>query len=167
MKLRNSVNGNVPFEGDRTFRWQAIPANAKILSAVATVTPVDSKLSDDPFTELLSFRNGTGDFGATRVNGTASGLPWVEVDLHSRRTLAAVTGSFGTVIADKGGCTLQVDVGGGTYVEINQNGAFRTPSDPPATSFFILAGSATDLPGLTVAKLKVTSRTAAAPSLQR
>jgi len=69
MKLRNSVNGNVPFEGDRTFRWQAIPANAKVLSAVATITPVDSALGS-PFAELLNFKEGTGDFGATKADGT-------------------------------------------------------------------------------------------------
>ena len=65
MKLRNSVGGNAPFEGDLTFRWQTIPANAKILRATATVTPVDSRLGA-PFTELLRFTNGTGDFGATK-----------------------------------------------------------------------------------------------------
>lgn len=165
MKLRNSVNGNAPFEGDRTFRWKAIPANAKILSAIATVTPVDSKLGG-PFLELLSFRDGAGDFGATKADGTAPGNPWVEVDFHSRRTLAGMTGSFGTITTGPagGGSVLQVDVGGGTYVEINQNGAFRTPSDPP-DSFFRVGGSAADLPGLTVAKLKVTSATSFAPRL--
>lgn len=162
MKLRNSVGGNAPFEGDLTFRWRTIPANAKIVKATATVRPVDSKLGG-PFTELLRFTNGTGDFGATRAEGTSSGNPWIEVDLHSRRTLARVTGTFGDAgVNNTGACSLQVDVGGGTYVEINQNGAFRTPSDPPTASF-TLAGSASDLPGLTVAKLKATSRTAARP----
>ncbi|HXQ69551.1 MAG TPA: hypothetical protein VN844_03660, partial [Pyrinomonadaceae bacterium] len=116
MKLRNSVNGKLPFEGDRTFRWKAIPANAKILSATATVTPVDSKLGG-PFLELLSFRDGTGDFGATKAGGTSPGNPWVEVDFHSRRTLAGMTGSFGTITTGPppgGGSVLQVDVGGGT-----------------------------------------------------
>lgn len=166
MKLRNSVNGNTPFEGDRIFRWQAIPANAKILSATAIVTPVDSKLGG-PFLELLTFRNGTGDFGATKADGTAPGNPWVEVDFHRRRTLAGMTGNFGTIVANPlnpGGCVLQVDVGGGTYVEINQNGAFRTPSDPP-DSFFRVGGGAADLPGLTVAKLKATSSDAVRPVL--
>src|SRR5258706_1533335 len=118
MKLRNSVNGNVPFEGDRTFRWQAIPAKAKVLSAVATITPVEST-PDRPFAELLTFRDGTGDFGATKADGSASNLPWVEVDFHKRRTLARVTGDFGIIAGPNGGCTLQVDVGCGTYVEIN------------------------------------------------
>ena len=163
MKLRNSVNGNVPFEGDRTFRWQAIPANAKVLSAVATITPIEST-PGSPFAELLTFKDGTGDFGATKADGSASNLPWVEVDFHKRRTLARVTGDFGVISGPNGGCTLQVDVGGGTYVEINPNGAFKTPNDPP-NSFFPLSGDAADLPGLTVAKLKATSRTATRPIL--
>jgi DNA-binding beta-propeller fold protein YncE/predicted flap endonuclease-1-like 5' DNA nuclease len=156
MKLRNTVNGNAPFEGDLTFRWQTIPANAKILKATATVTPVDSKLGG-PFTELLRFTNGTGDFGATRTSGTTLGRRWVEVDFHTRRTLARMTGNFGTILNEAGGCELQVDVGGGTYVELNQNGAFRTPSDPP-NSFFRVGGNSADLPGLTVAKLKASTR---------
>jgi DNA-binding beta-propeller fold protein YncE len=161
MKLRNSVGGNAPFEGDLIFRWQTIPANAKIVKATATVTPIDSKLGG-PFTELLRFTNGTGDFGATKATGTTVDRSWVEVDFHSRRTLAGMTGSFGNLADAGGGCELQVDVGGGTYVELNQNGAFRTPSDP-ATSLFRVGGTATDLPGLTVAKLKATTKGAGAP----
>lgn len=164
MKLRNSVNGNVAFEGDRTFRWRAIPANAKVLSAIAKITPVEST-PGNAFLELLTFKDGSGDFGATKADGTAANRPWVEVDFHKRRTLARVTGEFGVITSpDVGGCTLQVDVGGGTYVEINPNGAFKTPNDPP-NSFFTLGGNAADLPGLTVAKLKATSRTATPPLL--
>lgn len=156
MKLRDSFNDDAPFEGDRALRWRSIPANARIVSATAIVTPVDAGLGS-PFTEVLRFKDGTGEFGATKSEGPASGISWVEVDFHSRRTLAGVVGSFGTVSGSTGGSILQVDVGGGTYVEINQNGAFRTPSDPPE-SFFTLAGNTTALPGLTVAKLKVTNR---------
>jgi DNA-binding beta-propeller fold protein YncE len=152
MKLLNSVNGNVPFEGDRTFRWQAIPANAKVLSATATVTPVDSGL-DGPFVEVLDFSPAAINFGATRSSGGVriagappTDLAWVEVDFHTRRTIAGVTGSFN-------GATLQVDVGGGTYVEINRAGAFKTPSD---ASDFSLTGASLSVPGLTVAKLKLT-----------
>ncbi|MGZ5482043.1 MAG: helix-hairpin-helix domain-containing protein [Pyrinomonadaceae bacterium] len=164
MKLRNSVNGNVAFEGDRTFKWRAIPANAKVLSAIAKITPVEST-PGNAFLELLTFKDGSGDFGATKADGTAANRPWVEVDFHKRRTLARVTGEFGAITSpDVGGCTLQVDVGGGTYVEINPNGAFKTPNDPP-NSFFTLEGNAADLPGLTVAKLKATSRTATPPLL--
>ncbi len=161
MKLRDSFNGDAAFEGDRALRWRSIPANARIVSATATVTPVDAKLGGGPFTEILRFKDGVGEFGATKAEGPASGISWVEVDFHNRRTLAGVVGSFGAISSitggSIGGSALQVDVGGGTYVEVNQNGAFRTPSDPP-DSFFLLAGDAAALPGLTVAKLKVTNR---------
>lgn len=156
MKLRDSFNGDAPFEGDRALRWRSIPANARIVSATAIVTPIDAKLGS-PFTEVIRFKDGTGEFGATKSAGSASGIPWVEVDLHNRRTLAGVVGSFGTIAGSNGGSILQIDVGGGTYVEINQNGAFRTPSNPP-DSFFLIGGNTAALPGLTVAKLKLTNR---------
>lgn len=159
MRLRDSVDGDTRFEGDRALRWRSIPANARIVSAKATVKPIDAGLGS-PFAEPLSFNGGTGDFGATRVQGTATlaGTPaqvsWVEVDFHNRRTLASVTGGF----ADT---SLQVDVGGGTYVEINTNGAFRTPGDP----LLKLTGNSAALPALTVAKLKLTNTTVNPPSL--
>src|SRR5215510_4302700 len=155
MKLRNSVNGNVPFEGDRVFRWRTIPANAKILSAIATVTPVESQLSGS-FIESLDFAPSSVNFGAT-VTSAVNPVPlptdptvaWTEVDFHTRRTLAGVIGNFNST-------KLQVDVGGGTYVEINKNGAFETPSDA-AGDLFVLSGSPAPLPGLTVSKLKLTN----------
>lgn len=158
MKLRNSVNGNVPFEGDRVFRWRTIPANAKILSAVATVTPVESQLSGS-FIESLDFTPSALNFGATRTTAlnppppAAPTIAWVEVDFHGRRTLAGVVGNFNAT-------NLQVDVGGGTYVEINKNGAFKTPSDA-AGDLFVLTGSSAALPGLTVSKMKLTNTGAA------
>lgn len=158
MKLRNSVNGNVPFEGDRVFRWRTIPANAKILSAIATVTPVESELTGS-FIESLDFAPSSVNFGATvttAVNPQVSPtMAWVEVDFHGRRTLSAVVGNFN-------GTNLQVDVGGGTYVEINKNGAFKTPSDA-ATDLFVLDGSPTSLPGLTVSKVKFTNTVIGSP----
>src|SRR5262249_22334857 len=162
MKLRESFDDKSRFEGDRALRWRSIPANARIVSAKATVTPIDAGLGS-PFAEPLSFSDGAGEFGATKTQGSvapiqATAIAWVEVDFHQRRTLARVTGSFSNT-------TLQVDVGGGTYVEINQNGAFRTPSD---TTLLQLTGTTAALPGLTVAKLKLTNSGnvgVAAPSL--
>jgi DNA-binding beta-propeller fold protein YncE len=165
MKLHNSVNGNVPFEGDRVFRWRTIPANAKILSAIATVTPVESQLIGS-FIEELDFTPSSVNFGATLTTAVnpppAPATPtvaWIEVDFHARRTLAGVVGNFNNT-------NLQVDVGGGTYVEINKNGAFKTPSDA-AGDLFVLSGSPAPLPGLTVSKLKLTNAgvNPAAPSL--
>lgn len=162
MKLRNSVNGNVPFEGNRVFRWRTIPANAKILSAIATVTPLESQFTGS-FIESLDFTPSSVNFGATQT--TASNAPaapaittaWVEVDFHARRTLAGVVGVFNAT-------NLQVDVGGGTYVEINKTGAFKTPSDA-AEDLFVIDGRSASLPGLTVSKLKLTNKTAVAPKL--
>src|SRR5829696_7236906 len=167
MKLRNSVNGNVPFEGDRVFRWRTIPANAKITSAIATVTPVESQLTGS-FIESLDFTPSSLNFGATQTTAlnppNAATTAWVEVDFHGRRTLAGVVGNFN----GPGGTKLQVDVGGGTYVEINRNGAFKTPSDA-ATDLFALSGTSAPLPGLTVSKFKLTNTavvgTVSAPGL--
>ena len=166
MKLRNSVNGNVPFEGNRVFRWRTIPANAKIMSAIATVTPVESQLSGS-FIESLDFSPSSNNFGAIRTTASnpspmpttppATATAWVEVDFHARRTLASVVGDFT-------GTNLQVDVGGGTYVEVNKTGAFKTPSDA-AGDLFVLGGNSVPLPGLTVSKLKLTRTGAAAATL--
>src|SRR5215212_702584 len=161
MKLRNSVNGNVPFEGDRIFRWRTIPANAKIISAIAIVTPVESNLGGS-FIESLDFNPSSVNFGATKT--TASNPPalpttaWVEVDFHGRRTLASAIGNFANT-------SLQVDVGGGTYVEINKTGAFKTPSDDSPDDLFVLTGPSAALPGLTVSKLKLTNAAVSAPGL--
>lgn len=150
MKLRDSFASNERFEGDRVLRWRTIPANAKIVSARATLTPIDGGLGI-PFAEVLNF-NGRGEFGATKIAVTTGAVTthWLEVDFHARRTLVSVAGRFSNA-------ALQVDVGGGTYVEINQAGAFRTPADTAATARFPIDGSTVSLPGLRVAKLKITN----------
>lgn len=151
MILRDSFDDRSRFEGDRALRWRSIPANARIISAKVTVTPLDAHLGR-AFGEVLSFDGGASDFGATRTVAAASAkkMAWVEVDFHTRRTLASAAGTFNQT-------TLQVDVGGGTYVEINKVGAFKTPSDVPPNDLFHLDGASSPLPGLTVAKLKLTN----------
>lgn len=144
MKLRDSFDGNGRFEGNRALRWRSIPADARIVSARATVTPIDAN-QGGPFAERLSFNDGVGEQGATKVlAGT-----WVEVDFHARRTLARVVGSH------LNPTTLQVDLGGGAYVEINKAGALKTP-DPPPNNFFTLTDDSSPLPALTVTKFKLT-----------
>ncbi len=158
MKLRDTFDGIDRFEGDRVLRWRSIPAEARIVSAKATITPIDAKLGG-PFAELLSFSGRAGEFGATISNGR-NGAPttaWLEVDFHARRTLASLRGAFNHT-------TLQVDVGGGTYVEINQVGAFKTPSDTGPAAVFPIDGQGAALPGLTVAKIKVTNRSDPLPA---
>jgi len=158
MKLHETLEGTDRFEGDRVLRWRSIPAEARIVSAKATITPIDARLSG-PFAEPLSFSGAAGEFGATVSRGRNGAVTtaWLEVDFHARRTLSSIRGSFSNT-------TLQVDVGGGTYVEINQIGAFRTPSDTGAAAIFPITGSAASLPGLKVAKVKITNSSAPAAS---
>src|SRR5258706_1195448 len=162
MKLRDTFDGIDRFEGDRVLRWRSIPAEARIVSAKATITPIDAKLGG-PFAEPLNFNGRAGEFGATISKGrngpptTAPTTGWLEVDFHARSTLAGIRGRFSHT-------TLQVDVGGGTYVEINQAGAFKTPSDNGDAAVFPIDGQGAALPGLTVAKIKATNRSAPAPA---
>jgi DNA-binding beta-propeller fold protein YncE/predicted flap endonuclease-1-like 5' DNA nuclease len=147
------------FQGDRTLLLQSIPANASIEKATATITPVDPSAGTDPFAETINFSGNSGDLGATQtqVTGTPS---WAEVDFHARRTLATVEGTgFDAAI----GAALQVDVGAGIYVEINDAGAFRAPA--PGNNPFLVKTSPAPLPPLTVTRMKLTQN--AAPKITR
>jgi DNA-binding beta-propeller fold protein YncE len=151
------------FQGDRILVLQSIPANASIRSATATITPVDSSSGTDPFAETINFSGNSGDLGATQtqVTGQQPGsLSWVEVDFHARRTLATVEG---TGFDETNGAALQVDVGAGIYVEINDAGAFRAPA--PGNNPFLVRKSPTPLPPLTVTRMKLTQSTA--PNITR
>jgi hypothetical protein len=150
MKLRDIFDDNGRFEGDRLLHWRSIPANARIVSARATVRPVEV-LTGSAFAESLSF-NGVGEFGATKTKGSLGAVTssWIEIDFHTRRTLARLAGNFLNA-------TLQVDVGGGTYVEINRAGAFRTPSDTSPAHLFPISGPSIILPALKVAKFKISN----------
>ena len=68
MKITESFDGSDRFEGDRVLRWRSIPAEARIVSAKATITPIDAKLGG-PFAEPLNFNGRAGEFGATISNG--------------------------------------------------------------------------------------------------
>ena len=105
------IGGVAPFQGDRTLTLRSIPANARIVKATATVTPLA-----DPFTQVISFADGQ-TFGATK----SPPGDWVEVDFHARRTLVSVAGSGLTNIS------LQADFGGGVYVDISETGAVKGP----------------------------------------
>lgn len=145
MKLNDRYDGsNDPFQGDRVLHLSGLPVGACIQTATAIVTPVSTGEGIEPFVETIRFNDGIGDWGATKTQVRDR---WVEVDFHSRRTLARVRG------ANLQGATLQVDLGG-AFVEINENGGIKTPSDPDP---FTLE-NATDepLPGLSVVKLKLT-----------
>lgn len=136
------LGGETPFEGDRTLFWRSLPANARVTKASVKLTPAQSA-TGELFEEIITFTNGQGDWGATKITDT----DFVEVDFHKRRTLARVgTGAVGA--------NLQVDVGGGLYVEINDKGAIRAPGD---TLFKVPADG--KLPGLVVTKFKLTAST--------
>ncbi len=140
MKLSEKHRGNNdPFEGDRTVHLRSLPADARVIKAHLTLTPVAAP-DGSKFTEVVNFTASEGDLGATKVTGTG----FVEVDFHARRTLAGVAGSNVT------GASLQVDMGG-AYAEINERGAMKAPGD---TLFSVPADGT--LPGLTVSKFKLT-----------
>src|ERR1700675_2329474 len=118
MRLRDRYDGgDAPSRGDRVLWLRSLPASARILRATATITPLDPSAGRDPFAETILFRGASGDWGATKTTTP----DWVEVDVHGRQTLAAVSGT------NLVGTTLQVDLGGGAYVEVNPTGAFRAP----------------------------------------
>src|SRR5262249_33065894 len=128
-----------------------IPANARIQKATATITPVDTSAGTDPFAEIITFNGNSGDLGTTKTQVTGKSS-WVDVDFHARRTLAALEGTG----FDAAGAALQVDVGPGIYVEINDAGAFRAPA--PANNPFLVNSSPSPfpLPPLTVTRMKLT-----------
>ena len=160
MNLNASFPGEtIRFEGHRTVVLRQLPAGAQIQSARVTVTPkAPPGAPDRLFEEVLVFPAGgpLGDFGMTRV-ATAGA---VEVDFHARRTLATVQGANITPGNGVGaGAVLLVDLGGGVFMPIAQNGALATPdnTDP----FNVPAGGA--LPGLTVAKFRLQAAAVAEP----
>ncbi|HEX5331183.1 MAG TPA: helix-hairpin-helix domain-containing protein [Cellulomonas sp.] len=132
------AGGQLPFERDQRLVLRRLPVGAVVTRAVLTLTPV----STDPtgrFLETLTFRagSGAGDRGATKVVTTAA----VEIDLHARRRLAALTGS-GLV-----GSPLLVDIGGG-FLGVDTLGGFSGGAPMTLTN-------AADLPGLTVTGLRM------------
>lgn len=146
MILEDRFTGkDILFQGDRSLSLRRIPAGAKITKAQATIIPVNSSGSIGPSEDLVFFNNvtqGTNGETLTQVSQTPG---WVEVDFHRRVTLISISGSH---FDD---ATLQVDIGGGTFIEVNENGAFMGTGDP-----FTLDGDFHWLPGLTVNRIKLT-----------
>lgn len=146
MKLTDRYDGSgSPFEGDRTLVWRSLPANARITKASVKLRPVQ-RPTGELFEEIIAFTNGQGDWGVTKTKGG----DFVEVNFHARRTLASVIGNNITeVVVGTPRSNLQVDLGGGVYVEINDKGALRSPND----ALFSLKSDG-KLPSLTVNKFK-------------
>src|SRR4051812_5834719 len=111
------VGGADPFEGDRTLWLRALPNNAQVMSATMQITPRSDPATKAMFVETIRFTDPP-TWGATTVAGGGA----AEVDFHNRRTLNSVTGAVGAV--------LLVDFGG-TFLEINEHGAIKGPTDNP------------------------------------
>lgn len=150
MILRDRFDGrDSPFEGDLPLTLRCLPADARVLKAEARVVPIDDAGGPQPFLEEIRFQDGQGDWGATRNPVTSASRTGVEVDFHSRRTLAGVRGG------DLDGAELLVNLGG-AYVEVNQNGAVASSGDP---RFTLPQDGSADLPALTVARFQLARST--------
>jgi len=119
--------GADPFEGSRDLVLRGLPADARVLAARATITPVDPSGGRDPFAEEIRFPatssgpGAVGTWGATQVRGTG----FTEIDFHTRRTLAGFSGD------QIGGANLQIDLGG-SFVAVDPQGGFAPPGSPLA-----------------------------------
>ena len=142
MKLTETFDlSALPFQGDRTAVCRRIPVGARIQNVRATVQP-KAPAGNDPFTLTIDFGTGGNRWGATKIETPQA----VEVDFHGRRKLVEVSGNLS-------GATLQVDLGG-AYVDLNDRGALKTPSDD---KFFSLsATNPNPLPGVSVTKFRLT-----------
>ncbi|MES1243759.1 MAG: hypothetical protein ABUT39_19295, partial [Acidobacteriota bacterium] len=145
MILRDRYDGgSSPLEGDRELVLRRLPADARVIRARATVTPLQPvATAGGPFVETLAFRENAGDWGATK--SAAAG--WVEVDFHARRTVVGLSGQLGPNV---GGPAVQADLGGG-FVAIGEQGTFLIP---PQTALTV-SGSSAVLPSLTATRLRL------------
>lgn len=153
MILRVSHDGGAdPFEGERELVLRRLPADARVISARATVTPIDASGGSDPFVEEIGFTGASGalgDWGATQVRGSG----WTEIDFHARRTLAGFRGS------QLANGRLQTDLGG-SFVTVDQGGAILGPSGSP-----LLLANDGPVPGIAASRLRI-SLAGASPSVE-
>ncbi|MEU3461975.1 hypothetical protein ABZ721_18790 [Streptomyces sp. NPDC006733] len=141
MRIRTRYAGRTaPFEQARRLVLRRLPAGAVISRAVLTVTP-HSADPDRRFLETLTFPGPAGAWGASKARPDGA----VEIALHARRTLAALTGSGLNTTAPAG--VLLVDLGGG-FLGVNASGGLGAGPALPLSDVM-------DLPGLTVTGLRV------------
>ena len=148
MLLQDRYDGrDDPFEGDRELTLRRLPVGARVVHARVTVEPLPEDPSA-PFSETLGFAGDAEGWGATKmlVVGESS---WVEVDFHTRRTLARVKGS------GLQGATLQVDLGGG-WAGVGPSGALGAPGDKVFELSLDPGTGTAALPGLTVQRFRLT-----------
>ena len=139
----------VLFQGDRNLTLRSIPVGAQIEQAEASITPVNSSGIVGPSVDDITFTNGTQGTNGETLTRVFQTPGWVEIDFHRRVSLVSILGS------DFDGATLQVDIGGGTFIEVNDKGAFKAPGDLD----FGLTGNFHSLPGLAVNRIKLTQAT--------
>ncbi len=139
------------FKGPRTIHLRSLPAQAQLTALKLTLTPIENG-TVGPGLEDLHFDFGDvatdrvdpgRSTGVTRRSG--SGPPdWTELSFSGFRTLASVSGS------NLANTQLQVDVGG-LFVSVDANGTIPEQSGP-----FNLPFNTSDLPGLSVQRLRLT-----------
>lgn len=155
MKISERFAGNnLLFKGDRSLLLRRIPLNSKITKAQASIKPIDRFGRIGPSEDNVVFDafSPTGTNGETIVRVIGSTVipitpSWIEIDFHRKITLSRIIGT------DMSGSTLQVDIGGGTFIEVNSNGAFKTPGDD---NFTLSVDSQAFLPSLSVQKIRLT-----------
>jgi len=155
MKISERFAGNnLLFKGDRSLLLRRIPLNAKITKAQASIKPIGRFGRIGPSEDNVVFDafSPTGTNGETIVRVIGSTVipitpSWIEIDFHRKITLSRIIGT------DMSGSTLQVDIGGGTFIEVNSNGAFKTPGDD---NFTLSVDSQAFLPSLSVQKIRLT-----------
>lgn len=143
--------GESAFEGNRTLWLRSLPEGARVRRATLMLAPAEPP-SGNLFEETIVFIGNQGDWGATRTTG----LNFVEVDFHARRTPVSIN----TSVNPAAPLNLAVDIGGGVFMQITNEGGFvtnagDTPMDIPAAN----NNSDTALPGLAVNKLRLTGGT--------
>lgn len=167
MKMHDCYWGSDdPFEGDRMLWLRSLPAEARVTKATLVLTPVTPS-NGKRFKETFVFNATVGadelnaeDWGVNKIPEEPG--PFVEVDFHARRTLAAVRGIQGSNIGNVPGtetlgASLQVDMGG-SYVGIANDGTFMAPDKTPwVVTLSSEETEATPLPGLTVNKFRLSA----------
>jgi DNA-binding beta-propeller fold protein YncE/predicted flap endonuclease-1-like 5' DNA nuclease len=143
MKLKLEFKGRKdPFEGDCTLHLKTIPDGVQINDARVIATPQQCL-------ETITFRNGVGDWGATKDSGTNPN--WEAVDLHTRRKVTQMRARAGS---DDVAATLQVDIGG-LWVRLAENGTILTDGDTELTVPLSSAFDTVDILPLIVQRLKL------------
>jgi hypothetical protein len=131
-----------PFEGDRTVKLLALPADARVLSAMAVLRP-DWPVGAE-FRETVT-ADGFAASGVTVETGAGG----VVVDFHARRRVLAL----GVSGAGTGTAQVYVDLGG-VWSAVDDTGALARPGEKPN---WTLAGGVLTVPGMQTPRLRLVS----------